>query len=377
MLDKQVVLVTGVANYLGSRVAERLIALNEQSAEQVLSGQVEPFPGYHVIGLDIQPPEGQIKGMDFIQADVRNPLFVELLRSEQVHTVVHLAFTEAYHPTEAAFDLNVIGTMKVLGACAEAGVQKVVLRSSTAVYGAKPTNPAFLMENHPLDGSNSNGSVGNFVEIEAFVNGFRRQVPEMVLTILRFANIVGPTINSPMTNFLKQKPPLILFGFDPLMQIIHENDAVEAMVFAVQNDVPGVFNLAAEGILPLGKILGLAGKLPLPVIHPCAYWGTELLRLGGLKPQQYFPIEPDFIRFPWVADLTRMREEMGFIPTYTAVEALREFAGQLRLKKFKPENPDLAFDEERLRDTLERRRRIREQHPGVSAGSAEGVRDEQ
>jgi len=373
MSNKQVILVTGVAGYWGSRMAARLLELNENLAQQPITDGIG-FSGYHVIGLDTEPPKEPIKGLDFIQADVRNPLFVELLKSEQVHTLVHLAFIEANRPSERAFDFNVIGAMKALGAAAEAGVRKVILRSSTAVYGAFPTNPAFIVENYPLNGNKSkNGSIRNWVDIEAFVNGFRRQVPEMVITMLRFANIIGPTVDSPFTRFLIQNPPLTLFGFDPLMQVIHENDVVEALIFSMRNDVPGVFNVAAEGILPLGKILGLAGRFSLPVIHLCAYWGIQMMSASGVKSHQYFPIEPDYLRFPWITDLARMREEMGFIPAYTAEESLREFAGQLRLKKFKPEQIDIAYDEERLRDTIERRRRQREQLAHLSEETQEGV----
>jgi UDP-glucose 4-epimerase len=361
MSDKQVVLVTGVSNYWGSRIAAQLLALNERLADQGWNEQTEQFPGFHIIGMDVEPPKEPIKGLDFIQADVRNPLFVELLQLEQVHTVVHTAFVDTYRSSEKAFDLNVIGTMKTLGAASEAGVRKVILRSSTSVYGAQPTNPAFLTENHPLNGNKASGATQNFTEIEAFVNGFRRQCPEMVVTVLRFANIVGPTVDSPMARFLKLNPPLTLLGFDPLMQVIHEDDVIAALLYAVQNDIPGVYNVAAEGILPLGKILGLAGRLPLPVFHLCAYWGLDVIKAAGLSTKQSFPLPPDFIRYPCVADLSSMQEEMGFVPAYTAEETLREFAGQLRLKKYKQEKPDLTYDEERLRDTIERRRRLREQ----------------
>ncbi len=360
MSEKQVILVTGVSGYWGGRVAARLLAIKDRLAAQEEAGQADPIPDFYVIGVDAEPPSEPIKGLDFIQADVRNPLMFDLLQSEKVHTLIHLAFSESLLSGEKAFDLNVIGTMKIMGAASEAGVRKVILRSSTAAYGALPTNPAFIMENQPLDSNKSNRAIHNFVEIEAFVNGFRRQSPEMVISVLRFANVVGPTVESPMTRFLRLTPPLTLLGFDPLMQVIHENDAIEALVFAAQNDVPGVFNVAAEGILPLGKILGLAGRFPLPVIHLCAYWGIDLMKVAGLRSQAYFPLPPDAIRYPYIADLTAMREEMGFVPVYTAEETLREFAGQLRLKKYKPENPDLAYDEERLRDTIERRRRVRE-----------------
>jgi UDP-glucose 4-epimerase len=355
MEEKRVILITGVAGYWGSRMATRLLALDGTAGESDALGG-----GYSVVGLDVQPPSEPLDGLDFIQADVRNPLFVELLRSERIDTILHLAFLDAYQPSEKAFDLNVIGTMKVLGAAAEAEVRKVILRSSTGVYGAHPTNPAFLTENSPLNGNRNVSSISNLVEIEAFVNGFRRQSPEMQITILRFANIIGPDVDTPLTEFLQLRPVLSLLGFDPLMQIIHEEDVIGALLYSLENDVPGVFNIAAEGILPLGKLIGLAGRVPLPVLHPFAYLGNNLMRVAGFHPQCYFPIEPDFLRYPCLADLAAMRTEMGFIPTYTAEEALREFAGHLRLKKYKADSIDMQYDEQRLRDTLERRRRIRE-----------------
>src|SRR5512138_3052391 len=127
MTEQRVILVDGVAGYWGGRVAERL------SAE----------PDLHVIGLDTQLPQ-QGNGIDFIQADIRNSLLVELLKEEKVHTYVHLAFIENDRPSETAFEFNVMGTMKVLSACAEAQVKRVVLKSSTLIYGAGPGNSAFL-----------------------------------------------------------------------------------------------------------------------------------------------------------------------------------------------------------------------------------------
>lgn len=349
MTQKRVILITGVSSYWGRQVAGRLMA--ECDCQEA---------AYHVIGLDLEPPGEELKGLDFIQADVRNPLFVELLQSEQVHTVCHLTFVENIHPSEAAFDVNVMGTMKVLGACAEAGVRKVILKSSLAVYGAGPNNPAFITEQHPLQAGKAYGSTRHLVEIEAFCNGFRRQVPEMVLTILRFSSIVGPQADTPLTRFLKEPLAPTLLGFDPLMQVIHEKDVVEALVYAVQNDVPGAFNIAAEGILPISRLMALAAKFSIPVFHLCAYWGGWALSNAGLSTARLWPIEPDYLRYPWVGDLAKMRQELGFTPRYTAEEALREFAGEQRIRRYAPDSAALAYDEERLRDTLDRRKRARE-----------------
>lgn len=349
MTQKRVILITGVSGYWGRQVANRLMA--ECNCQE---------PAYHVIGLDLEPPGEELRGLDFIQADIRNPLFVDLLQAEQVHTVCHLTFAENTHPNEITFDVNVMGTMKVMGACAEAGVRKVVLKSSQAVYGACPNNPAFMTEQHPLQAGKAYGSTRHLAEIEAFCNGFRRQVPEMVLTILRFSSIVGPQADTPLTRFLKEPLAPTLLGFDPLMQVIHEKDVVEALVYAIQNDVPGVFNVAAEGILPLSRLMALAAKFSIPVVHLCAYWGNRALAGVGLPTASLWPVEPDYLRYPWVGDLAKMRDELGFTPRYTAEEALREFAGEQRVRRYAPASAALAYDEERLRDTLERRKRARE-----------------
>jgi UDP-glucose 4-epimerase len=346
---KRNILVTGVANEWGARVAARLFA-NECAGED----------DFHVIGLDSETPPKELKDLDFIQADIRNPLLMDLLRSEEIHTVCHLIIPENEKLAEASFDLNVMGTMKVLGACAEAGVHKVVLKSSMMVYGANPNNPAFITEETPLQVNPGSGSIRNLVEIEAFCNGFRRQTPEMILTVLRFASVIGPTVDSPLTRYLTQPLAPKLLGFDPLMQVIHEKDVVGAIIHAVQNDVSGVFNVAAEGILPLSRLMALAAKAPLAVFHLFGYWGMNLMNTFGLPAGKYWPIEPDYLRYPWVGDLAKMRDELGFVPQYTAEEALREFAGEQRLRRYMPDSKAMVYDEERLRDTIERRRRARE-----------------
>jgi UDP-glucose 4-epimerase len=359
--QKKVILITGVSGYWGARVAKRLIEETERCAGKGSN----TGPAAHIIGVDVEAPNPPIQDLDFIQADIRNPLLVDLLKSDRVKTVCHLVFVDSARHTETSFDINVIGTMKVLSACGEAGVRKVVLKSSTAVYGACQTNPAFLTEQQPLQGSRAYGYTRDMVEIEAFCNGFRRQVPEMILTILRFPSIVGLNVDSPMTRLLRQSWTPLLLGFDPLMQVIHEWDVVEALLHVVMNDTPGVFNVAAEGVLPLVRLMSLAGKISIPIFHPFAYWGASTLGATGLRITQYVPIELDYIRYPWVADLAKMREEFRYAPRYTAEEALREFAGQQRLGRYMPESMALAYDEERLRDTIERRRRMRSQQSGL------------
>jgi UDP-glucose 4-epimerase len=323
-MTDQTILITGVAAGWGARLAARLTQ----------------EPGLHVIGLDDQPPRSTVAGLDFVQADVRNPALVELLASEKVQVVCHLKFAPTARPSRAAFDVNVKGATNVLNACAGAGVSKVVLKSSTLVYGAHADNPAFLTESHALRGDRRCGTVRDLLEIEGYCAGWRRQSPDVALTVLRFANIVGPCLsaaNTLMSRFLKQRLAPAPLGSDPLLQVIHADDVVEALAHAVLNDAPGVFNVAAEGVLPLLRVLALARKPYLPLPYP-------LLRRA---PQ---PFPPAYLRYAWVADLARMRDELGFAPHYTAEETLRDFVARGQTS-----SEALAFDARRLRSTVARR----------------------
>jgi UDP-glucose 4-epimerase len=164
-----------------------------------------------------------------------------------------------------------------------------------------------------------------------------------------------------MTRFLKNRWAPVLLGFDPLLQLIHEDDVVKLLADSVLNDRPGAFNVAAEGVMPLRRVLALAGTFPLPVFHPLAYWGTQLIPGSGLELDDVVPLELDYLRYPWVGDITKMRDEMGFVPGYTAEEALREFAVRRQQPGRIPTEDSLAVDEEQLRVAIERRRRIKAQ----------------
>jgi UDP-glucose 4-epimerase len=131
----QVVLVTGVAGDLGRRFAAQLSR----------SPEVE-----RVIGIDVVPPRGDLAGVDFVRADIRNPVIAKVIVRERVDTVVHSSVnaTSASSGGRTSMkELNVIGTMQLLAACQQApDVRKLVLKSSAAVYGASNRDPAMFTE---------------------------------------------------------------------------------------------------------------------------------------------------------------------------------------------------------------------------------------
>jgi UDP-glucose 4-epimerase len=173
-----------------------------------------------------------------------------------------------------------------------------------------------------------------------------------------------------MARFLRHPRAPSLLGFDPMMQVIHEHDVVEALAHAVARDRPGIYNIAAEGVLPLSKIRRLVGKPSLPVFHKFAYWGVRLQQLTGLELGGFLPLDPDYIRYPWVGDLGRMRQDLGFVPSYTAEETLQEFARALRLAPYRSDPARRTQDETYLRDRIDQRHRATQDQ--VPASTEEG-----
>lgn len=311
MSEERVVLVTGVAGYWGGRLARELLA----------DGSCR------VVGLDREPPAEAIVGLDFIQADFRDPLLTELLTVLGVDTVCHLAFRETSRHSEEAFDLNVMGAMKLFGACAAAGVQTIVYKSSTQLYGAYPDNPAHLKEEHPLRADKQFAYNRYRLEMEAFCNGFTRQHKGIRLAVLRFAGIVGPTADTSFTRYLGRGEAPTLLGFNPMMQVIHEDDVVAALAHAALTEADGIFNVAAEPPIPLKRLLALAGVRPLPLLHLIAY-------VPSLNPyRRRMSLGPDYLRYRWTVDVTRMTDALGFTPGLSADEAAGTLKARSRSKR--------------------------------------------
>jgi UDP-glucose 4-epimerase len=164
-----------------------------------------------------------------------------------------------------------------------------------------------------------------------------------------------------MVRLLNHRWVPALLGFDPMLQVLHEDDALAALAHCVLYDHPGAYNVAADGPLPLSRLLALAGTIPLPILHPMAYWGLKMLGNSGADLDDYAPIEPDYLRYSWVGDVSKMRDQFGFVPSYTAEDALREFSAQRGRRRPRSPSEELTQDEERLRATIERRRRAKVQ----------------
>ncbi len=317
----QTIVVTGVSGYWGRRVAQQLLAL----------------PGVRVLGVDRRAPAEPLAGLDFIKADIRNPLLVDLLRAEQAHTLVHLAWRERQMRHEEDFESNVLGAMQLFGACVDAGVQQVVWRSTTAVYGARAENPLYMPESAPLAARAYSAYIRDALEVERFIAELAREYPELRFAVLRLANVIGADVDSPLTRLLRQPVWPDLLGFDPLLQVIDADDAVAALVQAAVQPTSGPVNVAAPGVVSLCQLAGRLGRPTLPIPHLLVYWGWPVLSSlpAGRELLGWFPLEPDYLRYPWIADVARMGEALGFAPRWRALEAVQRYVEATRTQRYR------------------------------------------
>src|SRR6185295_16796925 len=153
----------------------------------------------------------------------------ELLGREGADTVVHVAFlTSPTHDTAWAHELESIGTMHVLNACGAARVHKLVMLSSTMLYGPHPGNPNFLSERHETRGHPRSRFINEKLEAERQVRRHADENPWQVVTILRAAATLGPTLRNFFSRFFLRPVAPVLMGYDPLLQLVHERDLIEA-----------------------------------------------------------------------------------------------------------------------------------------------------
>jgi UDP-glucose 4-epimerase len=301
-MTPNVVLVTGVGGYLGGNVAARLAA----------------NPGIErVIGVDTVPPSRDLGRAEFIRADIRNPLIAKVIAG--VDTVVHAAPSPAL-PKET----NVIGTMQLLAACQRSRtVRKLVLKSTAAVYGASSRSPAAFTEEDAPPDPPAGGYPRDAADIEGYARGFARRRPDVVVTTIRLAEVLGPDVDTALTRYFALPVVPTVLGYDARVQFLHGDDALAVLERATVYDLPGVYNAGADGVLMLSQAILRAGRVPLPVPRPAVPVLAKLF--PGTRPADLSPDLVRYLNFGRVIDTTRLKKVFGFTPRWTTARAFDDY----------------------------------------------------
>lgn len=309
---RRCILVTGAARSTGRRL---VVALAESDrVARVLAVDNEPLP------------EGLPDKVEPIQAALDSPALIKALESAGVDTLVHLGVSaepQAAGGRAVMKERNVLGTMQLLAAAYHApDLRRLVLKSTTAVYGSTPSDPAMWTEAMPHDAPRS-GFGKDAIQVEDYVRAFDRRRRDVTVTILRLANQVGPTVSNPLTRYFELPTCPTVLGFDPRLQFLHESDTERVLERAVLGRATrGTFNIAGDGVVLLSQAIRIAGKPPLPIPEPLVGVVAELLR----RTLDFSPEQVRFLQFGRAADTTAARERLGFTPKWSSPDAFRDFA---------------------------------------------------
>jgi len=312
----KVVLVTGACRFLGGYLVARLVQ-NPLIDQVIAVDAIAP-------SKDLQRRMGRA---EFVRADIRNPFIAKVIRNSDVDTVVHAA-AASYVPRSGGRatlkELNVMGAMQLFAACQKApSVRRVVLKSTSEVYGSHPHDPVV----HTEDGSSRRppreGFARDSVDIEGYARGLGRRRPDITVTILRLANMIGPAMDTALARYLAGPVVPTVLGRDARLQLLHEQDALGALERATMAAVPGTFNIGASGIIMMSQAIRRAGRLSLPV-PTFGVGAVDSVRKATMNSELNRD-QLDYLSYGRVMDTTRMRTDLGFEPKWTTLEAFDDF----------------------------------------------------
>ena len=334
IVARRVVALTGGSGWLGSRLRARL--LNSEVVERLLLIDVRSTM------FDTASSESTKRGfcrnrsfrarpsdtreihehIDLTMSDAA-PRMAEIMRDQHVDTLIHLAMLRSPTPRTAwEHELEDVGTMHVIQACQQAGVDHLMTVTGTALYGPWPDNPSRLTEDCPLRGVPGLSFYEEKISVEQQLQRFKRSNPERRVTVLRPAWLAGPTVDTWVTRFFTRPVVPLLAGYDPLVQLLHEADLLAACMQAFERQVDGAYNLVPEQVLPASYVVRLAGGHCLPLVRalhrPLArmLWKLQVVDV----PPRFEP----FLRYHCLASGERAATELGFKARYTMQQAIED-----------------------------------------------------
>ncbi len=313
------VLVTGLGTFWGSRLAQELEARPDVEI---------------IVGVDTTEPVLPLERTEFVRADSSYSILQRIVHATQVDTILHthLIVDSTKLTGRAMHEINVIGTMNLVAAAGTAGspVRKIVVKSSTLVYGSNYQDPYFFREETPRTRGAQTSIERTLLECESFVRDFAEDNPHVLVTMLRFSNVLGDHMQTPFAHALRMPMAPEVFGFDPRLQFTHEDDVVNALMYATTHEASGIYNVAGDGMVTWSEVCRILGKrrLALPPLLTNAAAGP----LRGLGVLDLPPEMLALLRYGRGVDNSRFKRA-GFRYKFTTAGTVNAFARNLRLER--------------------------------------------
>lgn len=296
------VLVTGICGRLGKLLARELHRTDQ------------------VVGVDRRAFPDRPKDIVHHQVDMRRKKMKDIFRTGNIRAVVHLgALHDPRRSDRERHSWNIVAFQKLLDYMTQYRVPKLVVLSGANVYGPQANNPQFLTEDAPLLGAQHFGGMRDLVELDMLAQSFFWKHPETETVVLRPCHIVGRVHNA-ASNYLRLERPIMVMGFDPMIQLVHEKDVVRAIQLALRPGIRGIFNLRGPGEMPLSQLVRRVGGRPRVVPSPLAR--VALDQLWRLRLSSFPSQELDHLRYVCMVDDSRARNELGYEPVHSIDEVL-------------------------------------------------------
>jgi nucleoside-diphosphate-sugar epimerase len=296
-----------------------------------------------IVGVARRRPELALDKVGWRETDVRSSDLAAIFRGADA--VVHLAWLIQPSRDEAETRaVNVDGSRRVFRAVADAGVPALVYASSVGAYSPGPKDRR-VDESWPTGGVQSSFYGRHKAEVERLLDGFESEHPRTRVVRLRPGLIfkrgaasgirrlfIGPLAPSPLVR--KGLIPVVPDVPRLRFQAVHSEDVGEAYRLAVTSDARGAFNVAAEPVLDpaqLGRLLDAR-----PVRIPAGVLRTLVDLTWRLRLQPTPPGWVDLALQTPLMDITRAREELGWVPRHSSGEALLELLDGIRRSDGEP-----------------------------------------
>lgn len=282
---------------------------------------------YELVGIDPRPlPSSNHFSGAFYETDYYSRKLDEVFKKHTFHTVLHLGrIRESLkHTRNYRFQMNVVGTQKLLDLCKHTQVKNFIVLSTYHVYGAQQINALYINENTALKASQNFPELLDAVEMDHAATTFMWRHRGIRTTVLRPTNVIGRHVRNTICSMLRSGLCPKIIGFDPLMQFIDEKDLARAIILTLDQNHAGVFNVVGEGVIPYSHAIRHAQATAVPIppfITPRVVRFIDQMSRLSLPPYLM-----DFLKYPTVICDQSFRKTFGYEPKTKTVQSLNHLS---------------------------------------------------
>lgn len=308
----KIVALTGAAGYMGQKLLKQLS--RENTVEKIVAIDQKEIK-----------QEALADKISFYRLDIRDPDILKLFSDLKVETIIHMAFVlNPLRDREKMRSINIKGTLNILKAGAECKAKHIIIASSTSAFGAYPNNKAMFNEKDPLREHKGYAYAEDKYAVELAVKEFACRYKDIKVALVRPCIIYGPGVDNYLSRFLLNWPFLLQIGPNrPLMQFIHEDDAIEVFMKIINRQAEGIFHAIGEGLISTTEIASLAGIRILALPSWLAYPLINLLYFLHIPGVEAPAAMLDFIRYSWAVSDKGTREMLDHKPLYSSKEVIQ------------------------------------------------------